>query len=145
MLRSRCIAAIFKSPLMHLVHLVIGLALLEFLGFICAVGWARGRYQVAAPATTGHEVFDRYFRVQMNTLEQLAVFLPGIWLFANYVSAPAAAALGAVFIIGRLLYFIGYVRDPARRSAGFVLSAVPVIALLIGGTLGAARAALLPG
>jgi uncharacterized MAPEG superfamily protein len=130
---------------MSLVHLVIGLALLEFLGFIMAVGRARGKYQVKAPATTGNEIFERYFRVQMNTLEQLIVFLPAIWLFATYVQAPVAAALGVLFIIGRFLYFTGYVKEPARRSAGFLLSAIPTMVLLVGGIIGAARSALLPG
>jgi uncharacterized membrane protein YecN with MAPEG domain len=128
---------------MPLVHLVIGLALLEFLVFICEVGRARGKYGVAAPATTGNEVFERYFRVQMNTLEWLALFLPGIWLFAVYVSAPIAASLGALFIVGRFLYYVGYVKDPKQRSAGFLLSALPAIALLVGGVIGAARAAFL--
>jgi hypothetical protein len=130
---------------MPLVHLVIGLALLEFFGFIMAVGWARGKYKVQAPATTGHEIFERYFRVQMNTLEQLVLFLPGIWLFATYVNARGAAALGVLFIVGRLVYFTGYVRAPRQRSAGFALSVFPTMALLVGGVIGAARAALLPG
>ena len=88
---------------MALVHLVIGLALLEFFLFGWAVARARTRYQVAAPATTGHEVFERYFRVQMNTLEQLIIFVPSIVLFARYLNAYAAAALGAVFLVGRAL------------------------------------------
>lgn len=128
---------------MPLVHLVIGLALLEFLFFIGAVGRARVKHGIEAPATTGNEIFERYFRVQMNTLEQLALFLPGIWIFALYVSAPIAAALGAVFILGRLIYFFSYVKDPKGRSAGFGLSALPVLALLVGGVIGAARAALI--
>ena len=69
---------------MAYVHLVIVLALLEFMLFGLAVGSARARYKVPAPATAGHEVFERYFRVQMNTLEQLVVFLPSIWLFGHY-------------------------------------------------------------
>jgi uncharacterized membrane protein YecN with MAPEG domain len=130
---------------MSLVHLVIGLALLEFLGFIMAVGRARAKYQVKAPATTGNEIFERYFRVQMNTMEQLIVFLPAIWLFATYVQAPVAAALGVLFIIGRFLYFTGYVKEPTRRTAGFLLSAIPTMVLLVGGIMGAVRSALLPG
>ena len=127
---------------MALVHLVIGLALLEFLGFIVAVGRARVKYAVPAPATTGNETFERYFRVQMNTLEQLALFLPGIWIFALYVSAPIAAALGALFILGRFIYFMSYVKDPKQRTAGFGLSVLPTIVLVVGGIIGAARAAL---
>jgi glutathione S-transferase len=125
------------------VQLVILLALLEFLLFGYAVSRARTRYNVPAPATGGHEVFERYFRAQMNTLEQLLVFLPSIWLFAQYVNAWVAVALGVLFIAGRALYFRGYVQAPESRHAGFVLSAVPNVALLIGALIGTARAALL--
>ncbi len=122
---------------MPLVHLVIGLALVEFFLFGWAVARARARFGVAAPATTGHEVFERYFRVQMNTLEQLIVFVPSILLFARYVNAYTAAALGAVFVIGRALYFTGYVRSAQGRHLGFMLSALPNVTLLIGAIIGA--------
>ena len=128
---------------MAYVQVVMLLALLEFLLFGHAVGRARTRYNVPAPATGGHEVFERYFRAQMNTLEQLVVFVPSIWLFAQYVNAWIAAALGVLFIVGRALYFRGYVQGPASRHAGFVLSAVPNVALLIGALIGTLRAALL--
>jgi len=121
-------------------HLVIALALLEFLVFSYAVGRARTRYNVPAPATTGHEVFERYFRVQMNTLEQLIIFLPSMLLFARYVNADIAAALGALFIIGRAVYFRGYVKAPAGRHIGFGLSALPNLALLCGALIGTIRA-----
>jgi hypothetical protein len=122
---------------MPLVHLVIGLALLEFVLFGWAVSRARVRFGVAAPATTGHEVFERYFRVQMNTLEQLIVFVPSIVLFARYVNAYAAVALGAVFLLGRAIYFTGYVRAAPGRHFGFMLSAIPNVTLLVGAIVGA--------
>jgi uncharacterized membrane protein YecN with MAPEG domain len=128
---------------MAYVHLVIVLALLEFLLFGYAVGRARSRYGVPAPAMSGHEVFDRYFRAQMNTLEQLVVFLPSLWLFAHYINAWAAVALGLLFIVGRALYFRGYVQAPESRHAGFVLSAIPNVTLLIGALIGVSRAILL--
>jgi glutathione S-transferase len=128
---------------MPYVHLVIAIALLEFLLFGFAVGRARTRYEVPAPATSGHEVFERYFRAQMNTLEQLVVFLPAMLLFARYINPLAAAVLGALFIIGRALYFRGYVQAPEARHAGFVLSAIPNVTLLIGGLIGSIRAILL--
>ena len=130
---------------MAYVQLVILLAVLEFLLFGYAVGSARGRYNVPAPAMAGHPVFERYFRVQMNTLEQLIVFLPSILLFARYINAWAAAALGALFIIGRALYFRGYVQAPESRHAGFVLSAIPNVTLLIGAIIGVLRAIVLGG
>ena len=121
---------------MPLVHLVIGLALLEFFLFGWAVARARARFGVKAPATTGHEVFERYFRVQMNTLEQLVIFVPSVVLFARYVNAYAAAALGAVFLTGRALYFRGYVRAAQGRHLGYMLSVIPNVTLLIGAIVG---------
>ncbi len=125
---------------MALVHIVLALALLEFFFFALAVARARGTYKVAAPATTGNEVFERYFRAQMNTLEQLVVFGPSLMLFAWYVNARVAAALGLLFVIGRALYFTGYVRAAEGRHTGFLLSSVPNVALLIGGLIGAVMA-----
>ena len=78
------------------VHLVALAALLEYLVFGLLVGRARGLYGVKAPAVTGHPVFERYYRVQMNTLELLVVFLPVLWLAGSHWSAPWSAALGAV-------------------------------------------------
>ncbi len=123
---------------MIFVHLVIGVALLEFLYFAFAVGKAREQHKVMAPATTGNEIFERYFRVQMNTLELLIVFIPSILLFALYVSPNIAAALGLIFLIGRAWYFRSYVRDPHSRSVGFALSFLPTAVLLIGALIGAA-------
>lgn len=122
---------------MSMVYAVLGLALLQYLLFGGAVGWARVKYRVQAPATTGHEVFERYFRVQMNTLELLVVFVPALPLFAYYVSVRWAVALGLVYVVGRFLYFAGYVKDPNKRGTGYLLSYVPTVVLLLGG-LGAA-------
>ena len=127
---------------MSYVAIVGLLALLQFVFFGMAVGRARGKYGVEAPAVTGHEVFERYFRVQQNTLELIVVLLPALWLFALYVSAPWAAVFGGVYLVGRALYFAGYVKDPARREIGFAVSILPVLALLIGALVGAVRAAL---
>ena len=121
---------------MNWVHLVIGLALLQFFIFGMAVGKARGTYNVAAPATTGHEVFERYFRVQMNTLENLVILVPALLLFATFVSPAWAAGLGAVYLIGRIIYFRAYVKSPRSRSWGFAVSALPTLTLLVGGIIG---------
>jgi glutathione S-transferase len=80
--------------------------------------------------------------VQMNTLELLAIFLPSLWAFALFVSPTWAAGLGVVFIVGRLLYFLGYVKSADKRSLGFGLSMFPTLFLLIGGLVGAVRAML---
>ena len=117
---------------MHYVAIVTVVALLQFFWFGWQVGVARGKYGIAAPATSGNEMFERVFRVHMNTLEQLVVFLPALWIFASFVSALWAAILGAVFIVGRAIYAVTYVKDPKKRSAGFALTALPELALLIG-------------
>jgi uncharacterized MAPEG superfamily protein len=124
-----------------MVYAVLGLALLQYLAFGVAVGAARGRYGVKAPATTGHEAFERYYRVQMNTLELLVVFIPALPLFAYYVSVRWAVVLGIAYLLGRALYYLAYVKDPDRRGLGYVVSYVPVAVLLVGGTGAAALAA----
>lgn len=119
------------------VGLVAALAGLQFLWFAVQVGRARVKYEVAAPATSGHEQFDRRFRVQMNTLELLAMLYPGLWGFATFVDARVAAGLGAVYLIGRLIYSRSYVGDPKSRGAGFGLSIIPIMVLLAGAAIGA--------
>jgi len=126
---------------MPYVALVTVAALLVFLWTGVRVGSARGKYGVHAPATTGNEIFERHFRVQMNTLEQLALFLPSLWIFASYVSPLWAACLGVVFVIGRVIYAVTYVRDPRSRSIGFALTALPTMAMIAGIAIWAIRAA----
>jgi glutathione S-transferase len=122
---------------MEIVAIVAVLALLQYIWFAVLVGQARGKYGVNGPAVTGHPVFERYFRVQMNTLELLVALLPGLWLFAHYVSPTMSAALGAVYLVGRFLYLRSYVSDPAKRGAGFGLSMLPILVLLLGALAGA--------
>lgn len=127
---------------MQLASIVAALALVEYAVFVMLAGQARGRHEVPAPATVGHPVFERYFRVQMNTVEQLVIFLPALFLFAHFVSDPAAAALGLVFIVGRALYARGYVTDPAKRGPGFGLTLLANGLLLLGALGGALVAQL---
>jgi hypothetical protein len=70
-------------------------------------------------------------------MEQLLVFLPGIFLFSRYWNPVWAAALGAVYLIGREIYAAAYVKNPASRSLGFALSALPAMVLIAGGLIGA--------
>ncbi len=127
---------------MALVSLVVVLALVEYFIFGLMVGRARLQHGVEAPATSGHPVFDRTMRVQQNTLEQLVIFIPSMYLFGQFVSTGFAALLGVVFIVGRAVYYRAYVEDPKTRSVGFALSVIPQVILLLGALLGAAVAAL---
>lgn len=126
------------------VYLVMMLAVLELFAFSIAVGAARGRYKIKAPAVTGHPDFERYYRIQMNTLEQLVVFLPSLWAFAWFISASWATGLGLLFVLGRILYFLGYAKAAEKRGAGFLLGIVPTMILLGGGLIGAASAVFRP-
>ena len=127
---------------MEAVAVVIVLALLQYVVFAMLVGRARGKYGVKAPAVSGHEMFDRYFRVHQNTLELLVAAVPAMWLYGTYVSTTWAAVLGLVYVVGRVAYLVGYVADPAKREIGFALSVMPVIVLLLGALWGAGRALL---
>ncbi len=122
---------------MELVAIVAAGALVEYAVFVFRAGQARGRYEVPAPATHGHPLFERNLRVQENTIEQLVIFLPSIFIFGRYVSPGWAALLGLVFIAGRVLYARAYVHDPARRGPGFLMTLGSNLVLLIGGLIGA--------
>jgi len=115
-----------------LVALVTLAALLVYVGFGVQVGRVRHRTGVAAPAMTGDPQLERALRVQYNTLEWLPVFLVSLWLFAIYWNDLVAAALGVVWIVGRIVYAVGYWRDPARRGPGFGLQALAALILLAG-------------
>ena len=121
---------------MHYVHLIILLALLEYIIFLLIVGATRGTYQVEAPATTGNEQWERYYRIQANTAEQLVLFLPAIYAFAHYVSSAWATGLGIVFLLGRVLYFMGYSKAPEKRMIGAVMSSFPSYIMVIGALIG---------
>ncbi|MFQ5635793.1 MAG: MAPEG family protein [Gammaproteobacteria bacterium] len=118
---------------MEIVLIVIGLALVQFLAFGALVGRARAKYGIDAPAVAGDPVYERYQRVHYNTMEQLVVFIPGMLLFGSYVNPNAAAGLGLVFLIGRIVYFRAYLADPATRGPGFGLTILPATVLLLGG------------
>ena len=119
----------------HLTALVTCLAILTYFLFSFQVGKARETYGVKAPAVSGNPDFERIYRVQMNTLEWMPVFLPALWLFAIYVSDAIAAALGVVWIIGRILYMIGYAKAANKRGPGFGIQALAAFALWLGATV----------
>ncbi len=122
---------------MELPAIVTLLALLEYNFFTFRVGTNRAKYEVAAPATSGNPEWERMFRVQQNTLEQLMVFLPALWIFSTFVNPTIGAAIGVVFLIGRLVYSAGYVQAPESRTAGFVMGFLANVALVLGGIGGA--------
>jgi len=121
---------------MEYVYLVIVLALIEYTVLGGLVGYMRGKHSIQAPATTGAPEFERAFRVHMNTLEGLVVFVPGLWFFGTFVSPLWAAGIGLVGIVGRAMYALGYLADAARRGTGAMICGVVNMVLLIGSLVG---------
>jgi glutathione S-transferase len=122
---------------MELIALVTLLVALEYFYLAIMVGKCRGERSIAAPCIIGDEKFERVFRVQQNTLEQLIIFFPSLWVFGYYVSPTIGAGLGLVFLFGRILYARGYVKSPDKRGPGFVIGSLAMLALLLGGMVGA--------
>ncbi len=112
------------------IDLVAVLALLQVIFFSMLVGSARTKYGVHAPAMSGHPQFERMYRVHMNTVELLVLLLPAMYLAARYWSPSLVAIGGAVYLLGRLVYWRSYTKDPASRAVGFGLSIFPVLAML---------------
>src|SRR6202165_1814764 len=116
----------------HYTALVTCLAILFYFFATIQVSKARVAFGIKVPATSGNPDFERVFRVQMNTLEWMPIFLPSLWLFAIYVSAPGAAVLGLSCIAGRPLYLPGYAQAAEKRGRGFGIQAVAAIILWLG-------------
>jgi glutathione S-transferase len=116
----------------NLTALITCLAVAVYFATSLLVARARATYGIKAPAITGNPDFERVFRVQMNTLEWMPMFLPALWLFAIYVSDSFAAAIGLVWIAGRILYVLSYSKAADKRGTGFGIQAFATIALWLG-------------
>jgi glutathione S-transferase len=112
--------------------LVTCLAILFYFFASVRVSRARMTYKIKLPATSGNPDFERIYRVHMNTLEWMPIFLPSLWLFAIYVSDFYAGLLGLVWITGRILYMIGYIKAPEKRGPGFFVQSSATGVLLFG-------------
>lgn len=115
-----------------LVAIVTLLSLLVYVWMIFRIGGARRRTGIDAPAMTGDPELERHLRVQANTVEWLVIYLPSLWLFAIYWNDLFAAAAGAVWIIGRILYALGYAADAKKRELGFIIQMLATAVLLFG-------------
>lgn len=121
---------------MHLPAIITLFSLFLFLAIIFYVGYARTKYGIKAPATTGNDNFERIFRVQMNTLENLVLFLPALWLFSHYVSPLWAGFVGVLWLVGRIDYAFSYIRSAAARSRGYSISILAFAILAVGAAIG---------
>jgi glutathione S-transferase len=116
----------------HFTALVTCLAILFYFFTGIQVSKARTAFGIKVPATSGHPDFERVFRVQMNTLEWMPIFLPSLWLFAIYIGDPGAAVLGLVWIGGRALYLTGYAQAAEKRGRGFAVQFIAAAILWLG-------------
>jgi glutathione S-transferase len=114
------------------VALVTLLALLVYFWMGLQVGRARGKSGIQAPAMTGDPLLERTIRAHYNTLEWLPLFLVPLWLFAMFWDERIAAAVGVIWIVGRVMYQLGYVADAGKRGTGFLIQALAVAVLLFG-------------
>ena len=112
------------------------LAVVLMFGFSVITGRARGKYGVHAPSVTGHEQFERAYRVQMNTIESVLMMLPALWVYAIFTDDVGAGVIGLVWAIGRLLYARAYLNDPKKRTLGFAISTFAMASLWLGGLYG---------
>ncbi len=122
---------------MNFVHIIVILAVFQFFVFSFLVGQARSKYGIKAPAISGDENFERVFRVQMNTLEQLVCFVPAVLIASLYWPQTYIALIGCVYLVGRIIYRQGYIADPSKRSIGFLLTVIPTLILIIASLVGA--------
>lgn len=127
---------------MEILAIVTILALGQFVWFSIQVGSFRAKYKIIAPAISGAPEFERVFRVQQNTMEQLVVFLPALWIFGHLVNHLYAAGFGLVFIVGRFVYRFEYLKDPGSRSPGFMMTFLPTAIMLVWSLVAAVRVLL---
>ena len=111
--------------------IVTFLALAQYMFFGIQVGSMRGKHNIDAPSMSGHDEFDRMNRVHQNTLEQLVVFIPALWMHAYYANPLYGALIGLVFVAGRFIYRSEYLKNPASRGPGFAMSFIPSVVLLV--------------
>lgn len=116
--------------------LITTLALILYFFLTFNVGRARIKYKVTPPETSGPADFERVLRVQQNTLEQLILFLPALWLFSLFLNSVVGAAIGTVWLVGRGLYAWGYYQAAEKRMPGFMISVFAIVLLLIGSLVG---------
>jgi len=121
---------------MEFVALVTLLLLCQYVVFMGMCGKARARSGIVAPAVTGDETFERAYRVQMNTVEQLVIALPAMWVSGMYFMPMVAAALGLVFFVGRMMYRVSYMKDPESRGPGMIIGFLANIAMIATGLWG---------
>lgn len=116
--------------------ILVLLALIQYMFFSLRVGLSREKFGVIAPKCVGNDTWERLFRVQQNTLEQLIIFIPGVFLFSYYVSNKWVLLPGCTFIVGRFVFYYLYTSNPKNRGFGFIPTFMSNSILVIGSLIG---------
>ena len=127
---------------MEMVAIITALALIQFVLFGILVGRMRAKHGVSAPEIVGDPEFMRTFRIHQNTMEQLVVFVPSLWMFAHFSDPKWGAGIGLIYIAARFVYYLDYLKDPKARGRGFGIGFVAIAVLLVGGAAGAIKTIL---
>ena len=127
---------------MEMVAIITALALIQFVFFGIQVGRMRAKHGVSAPEIVGDPEFMRMFRIHQNTMEQLVVFVPSLWMFAHFSNPKWGAGIRLIYIATRFVYYLDYLKDPRARGRGFGIGFVAIAVLLVGGTAGAIKTVL---
>jgi glutathione S-transferase len=131
---------VMPAELLSAVVTILAVLFFYYTGF--GVGRMRGKHGIKAPAMTGNIEFESAVRVQENTLEQIVVFLPLLWLATTYFHTLAwlSPAFGVVWLVGRVLYMRGYMQSPDKRGTGFMISLAATVGLLVLSIIGIVQA-----
>lgn len=111
-------------------------ALLTYFWMIRNVGLMRMKLGIKAPEMNGPTEFLSVQRVQANTVEQMLLFFPSLWMCAVFLGDKWAAAGGVLWVVGRLMYAQAYYRDPSKRGPGFSLTVAASFLLMSGTVVG---------
>ena len=129
-----------SAPATLLTAAVTLLAVLILLAFAIGVARTRRRVNIYPPAMMGAPELERALRIHGNTVEQIVIFLPALWLAALYFQGWAPPVIGLVWCLGRIIYAIGYSRDANARFPGFFLTIFPTLILVVLAIIGIVKA-----
>ncbi|XP_068134195.1 leukotriene C4 synthase-like isoform X2 [Hyperolius riggenbachi] len=93
--------------------------------------WARRKYKISPPSTSGHPTFERIFRAQLNCTEYFPVFLSVLWVAGIFFHQGIAAICGLLYLYARYEYFHGYANSAQGRLRPMYINAT-VIWILTG-------------
>jgi uncharacterized membrane protein YecN with MAPEG domain len=100
-------------------------------------GYLRGKHKIEAPAVVGHPQFERAHRTHMNTVENLVLMIPLLWIASVFYGGQLPFWLGLVWVVSRIFFAIGYAQtDPRLREPGVGLGFLALLGLFVLSVIG---------